>query len=79
MDKSIAIYCENKTEFYKIHFGSNSKINNSRELGIDIIMSRTDNRTYENFNYLIVIGDDGEPPENFKFLKKYNVLRLFEK
>mgnify|MGYP001618136228 CR=1 FL=1 len=70
---------KNETIFKEYNITTKPKVNDSRKIDFSVIYSRTDNRTYEDIKYLIIIGDKGEPPENSKFLKKYNVLRLFEK
>jgi len=70
---------KNETVFKEYKLETKPKVNDSRKIDFSVIYSRTDNRTYEDIKYLIIIGDKGEPPENFKFLKKYKVLRLFEK
>jgi hypothetical protein len=70
---------ENKTLFRDYKIGSHSRIRNLRKLNIDISYYRTDNIDYSDVKYLITIYDEDEPPFDFKLVKKYKILRVFQR
>jgi hypothetical protein len=70
---------ENKDLFREYSFDTKSRINNVRKLRFGLGYYRTDNKTYEDVKYLILIGDEGEVSDNFKFVKKYNRLNLYRR
>ena len=60
--------------FKAISFYKYIKIENIEEIEIEI----KEICNSINIQGRILIGDEGKLPDNFKFIKKYNVLRLYK-
>jgi len=76
VDYKLDLRNENIYRQYKL--SSDARINDIREIEFIINYKKTDEKKdYDDYKYLILIGDEGKLPNNFKFLEKYNVLRVY--
>jgi len=71
------LWRKNETNFQHYRIESNAKVNEIRKLWIEVGLSRTDNRTFEDVKYLINDKNTTEL-KNFKLIKSYSALSVFE-
>lgn len=76
--QDLTLVLEDKQNFQKHTFQSNSKIGNTRNVWFSFGLSRVDTRNYSDINYLISSKDSTTLP-NFVLEKSYNNLNVFKK
>jgi hypothetical protein len=71
----------NKSIFSEYELEAKPKINILKKMKLILLYERTDNRNYNDIDYLIAYKDDKypSPPKEFKLVKEYNVLKLYKK
>jgi hypothetical protein len=72
------LWRKNETDFQHYRIESEPKVREMRKLWFEIGLSRTDNRTFEDINYLIT-RDKTTELKDFELVKSYSILNVFSR
>ena len=76
--QDLQLVLNNKTNFQQYRYESKAKVGETRNVWLEFGVSRVDNRTYEDVDYLISSKNETSL-KNFKLVKSYTTLNVFRK